>query len=247
MAEAQNDSPRSGAASALAGAKLGLPIMLGYLPLGFAYGVLAVKSGIPPFWAILMSTVVFAGAGQFIVAGMLGAGASVLSSVIANFMVNMRHILMSAALAPHMKPFARWARTVLSLFQTDEIFALTIHLFKSGDAPGALKLFCLAVTAQSGWIIGTAAGAFSGGMVADVKPLGLDFALTAMFIALLIPMCFDRIQLIAALSGIVFSLAFNMLGFGRWSVIMATICAATIGLFLSLHKDRSCAVQRREP
>ena len=216
----------------LKGAKAGIPIFLGYMPLGFAYGVLAVKNGISPFWAVAMSTLVFAGAGQFIVAGMLGAGASVFSACIANMMVNLRHILMSAALAPFFKPLSRAGRLLLALYQTDEIFAVTISDLRKGEKPRLFRLWCFAVVAQSGWIIGTAIGVFSGGMVTDVRPLGLDYALTAMFIALLVPMLADKLQLIAGCSAVLLSLAFNMMGFGRWNVIMATVCGATFGLFL---------------
>ena len=97
-------------ASFYAGLKLGLPIMIGYIPLGFAFGVLAVKSGISAFWATMLSIFVFAGAGQFIAASMLGAGASILSIGAANFLVNLRHVLMSAALVTPWKhiPFWLW-------------------------------------------------------------------------------------------------------------------------------------------
>ena len=82
----------------LTGIRLGLPILIGYVPLGIAYGVLAVKNGIPAMWAVAMSVFVFAGAGQFIAAGMIGGGASIPAVALANLMVNLRHILMSAAL-----------------------------------------------------------------------------------------------------------------------------------------------------
>ena len=117
----------------LAGAKMGLPIMIGYMPLGFAYGVLAVKNGISAPWAIAMSTFVFAGAGQFIAAGMIGLGASAFSVIIANAMVNLRHILMSAALVHPWRSLPVFWKNILSLFQTDEIFAVNISSAKAGE------------------------------------------------------------------------------------------------------------------
>lgn len=219
------------------GARMGLPIVLGYLPLGFAYGVLAVKSGIPPLWAVAMSAVIFAGAGQLIAAGMIGAGAPVLSIVIANLMVNLRHILMSAALAPDVKPLSRTARALFSLQVTDEVFAVHTTDFRRGAPCCPHRLFACNLTAHSGWIVGTAVGAFSGGLVADVRPLGLDYALTAMFLALLLPLCRERLHLLTALAAGLFSLILNMAGAGRWSVIMATLLAATFGLWLSCRRD----------
>lgn len=221
-----------------AGLKLGLPIMLGYLPLGFAFGVLAVKSGISAFWATMLSVFVFAGAGQFIAASMLGAGASILSIGAANFLVNLRHVLMSAALVTPWKhiPFS-W-KMFLSFFQTDEIFAANISHYKSGSEVTICQILTLALVAQSGWIVGTFLGAVSGGLITNVEVWGLDFALPAMFTALLVPMLVDKLQIIVCLAGAVFSLCFMQLGFDRWSIILATLISATVGLYLSLQQEK---------
>lgn len=219
------------------GIRMGLPIVLGYLPLGFAYGVLAVKSGIPPLWAVAMSTLIFAGAGQFIAAGMIATGAPILSIVITNFMVNLRHILMSAALAPDVKPLGKLARTLFSLEVTDEVFAVHSTDFRHCAPCCAYRLFACNLTAHSGWIVGTAVGVFSGGLVADVRPWGLDYALTAMFLALLVPLCWERLHLLVALASAIFALGLTLAGAGRWSVILATILAASLGLWLSCRRD----------
>lgn len=221
----------------LRGIRLAIPIVLGYLPLGFAYGVLAVKSGIPPLWVVAMSLLVFAGAGQLIAASMIGMGASVFSIVIATLMVNLRHILMSAALAGSVKPLSRTLRTLFALEVTDEVFAVHSTDFRHGAACNASRLFACNMTAHMGWIVGTATGVFSGGFVADVRPLGLDFALPAMFLGLLLPLCWERLHLLVAVAAALLSLCFHLLGAGRWSVIMATILAATLGLWLSWRRD----------
>ncbi len=233
-----NDSePGTGvSAEILRGVRMGAPIVLGYLPLGFAYGVLAVKSGIPALWAVAMSALIFAGAGQLIAAGMIGAGAPVLSIVLANLMVNLRHILMSAALAPDVKPLSRMQRTLFALDVTDEVFAVHTSDFRNGAVCRAPRLFACNITAHMGWIVGTAVGAFSGELVTDVRPLGLDYALPAMFLALLLPLCAERLHLMVAVAGALFSLGLNLAGAGRWSVILATLLAATAGLWLSCRR-----------
>lgn len=226
-------------ASFYAGLKLGLPIMIGYIPLGFAFGVLAVKSGISAFWAVMLSTLVFAGAGQFIAAGMLGAGASVLSIGAANFLVNLRHVLMSAALVTPWKhiPFS-W-KMFLSFFQTDEIFAANISYYKQGNEVTICQILTLALVAHSGWILGTFLGAVSGGLITNVEVWGLDFALPAMFTALLVPLLIDKIQIVVCVVATVFSLCFMQLGFDRWSIILATLLSATVGLWITLHSGKS--------
>ncbi len=220
----------------MTGVKMGLPIMIGYLPLGFAYGVVAVKNGVPAPWAIAMSLFVFGGAVQFIAAGMIGAGASLFSIIIATCMVNLRHILMSAALVTPWKPISTFWKSFLSFFQTDEVFAANISYAKAGGIVNISQVMGCSFVAHSGWIIGTALGAFSGDLVTDVRPLGLDFALPSMFIALLVPFCFERISLFVAVISALLALVFVYYGFGRWSIIMATVLAASLGLFLHLKK-----------
>ena len=88
--------PKASSSSAiLTGMKRGFPIFLGYVPLGFAYGVLAVQNNIPAVYAVLFSLLVYAGAGQFIAVGLWGMGASVFSIVFTTFVINLRHVLMS--------------------------------------------------------------------------------------------------------------------------------------------------------
>lgn len=226
-------SPRT---EVLTGMRMGLPILLGYVPLGIAYGVLAVKNGVPPLWAVAMSTLVFAGAGQFIAAGMIGGGASILAISLANLMVNLRHILMSAALTPYVQALPPTVRSMYAAGVTDELFAVQMADFRGGAPCSGWRLFACNMTAQSGWILGTALGGISGSFVADVKPYGLDFALPAMFLALLLPLCGDRLQLATALTAALLSLLFTMAGAGRGSIILATVAAATVGLALSWRK-----------
>lgn len=218
------------------GVRMGMPIVLGYLPLGFAYGMLAVNNGIPALWAVAMSALIFAGAGQFIAASMIGAGAPILSIVLANLMINLRHILMSAALAPDVKPLSRALRTLFALEMTDEVFAVHTTDFRNGAVCYPPRLFACNITAHMGWIVGTAVGAFSGELVADVKPLGLDYALTAMFLALLLPLCAERLHLLVAVAGALCSVGLNLAGAGLWSIILATLLAASLGLWLACRR-----------
>jgi 4-azaleucine resistance transporter AzlC len=217
------------------GARLALPVVLGYLPLGFAFGVLAVKNNIPPLWAAAMSVFVYAGAGQLIAAGMAGAGAPVLSIVLTGFMVNLRHLLLSAALSRHVGSMPRFARALFALQMTDETFAVHAARFREGDACRPARLFACNVTAHLSWIAGSLLGVFSGGFMADVRPFGLDFALPAMFLGLLVPLCREWPHLAAALAAALFSVGFSLAGAGRWSVLIAAILASALGMGISLR------------
>ncbi len=223
------------ASPVITGVQRGLPIFIGYVPLGFAYGILAVQNGIPPVPAVLMSLFVYAGAGQFIAVGLCGAGAPVLTIVFTTLIVNLRHLLMSAALAPWLAQLSRRQQCFVGWGLTDEVFAAHSAAMSAGEQ-AQLPLVCAAnVTAHSGWIAGSVLGAAARDFLPDPGFLGLDFALPAMFMALLAPLCRDRLHAMVALLSGVLSVMLALAGLGRWNVILATLIAATIGTLLMVR------------
>ena len=216
--------------SALASAfRQTLPIILGYVPVGFAYGVLAQKSGLSGINTILMSVLVFAGSAQLIAVGLFAAGAAPLAIVATTFVVNLRHLLMSAALAPYLRA---WSKTRLALFayqMTDETFALHANRFARGET-GAGETFGINVIAQSAWVGGTVLGLAASTLITDIRPIGLDYALPAMFIALLLGQLKSRQHLAVAVIAGILSTALMLAGLDQSHVLAATIIAATIGL-----------------
>lgn len=219
-----------------AGVRRALPIVLGYVPVGFAFGVLAVKSQIPPSLAVLMSVLLFAGSGQFVLAGLWGAGIGAASVVVAVLVVNLRHLLMSAALAEYLAPLRRWQRFLFGCELTDETFGVHIGAFQKGWQLAASTLYACNVTAHAAWVGGTALGVFCGELVTDVRPLGLDYALTAMFLALLVPQCAGRLHVLVGLLAGVLSLGFKLAGMGQWNVVLATVLASSVGAWLVLRQ-----------
>ncbi len=212
----------------LSGMRQALPIVLGYVPVGFAYGVLALKAGLPAIPAALMSMIVFAGSAQFIAVGLLAVGAPALTVILTTFVVNLRHLLMSAAMAPHLR---QWSRPGVAWFcfqLTDETFALHATRFARGPMSRAETL-AVNATAQTAWVGGSILGILCGGLIGDVKPLGLDFALPAMFLALLAGQLGSRPRIATALAAACFSLLFLTLGWGPWGVIAACVLGATFG------------------
>jgi 4-azaleucine resistance transporter AzlC len=208
-----------------------LPIVLGYIPVGFAYGVLAQKAGLSAFNTILMSIIVYAGSAQLIAVGLVSSGLAPLSIIITTFIVNLRHMLMSAALSPHLQS---WRKRELAAFAhevTDESFALHATRMDEGPQPKA-ETFAVNVTAQVSWVLGTALGVFGGQLIADIEPFALDYALPAMFIALLVMQLKNKVQVLVAVLAGGLSLGFYLIGFQQWYVIVATVLAATMGVVL---------------
>lgn len=222
----------------LAGVQRGFPIFIGYIPLGFAYGVLAVQNGIPALPAVLFSLFVYAGAGQFISVGMWGAGAGVLSIVFTTFVINLRHVLMSAAVAPWFAPFTRLQQVIIGWGLTDEVFATHSTAMSKGEDARLALIYAANFTAHSGWILGTFIGAVAGDFLPDPKLFGLDYALPAMFLALLVPQCKDRLYTLAAVLAAVLSIVLALSGVGRWNVIIASVVTSSVGAYLVTRRDR---------
>jgi len=208
--------------------KQALPIILGYLPVGFAYGVLARKSGISIDNTVIMSLIVFAGSAQFIAVGLIASGASALSVIITTFIVNLRHMLMSAALSPYLKKWSKLEIAGFTFQLTDESFAVHSTRFANGDTHKS-ETFLINSIAQLAWVGGTVLGIFSSTLISDVKPMGLDYALPAMFIALLIFQIKDKSHVIVGLITGLLSTALALGGAGQWNVIIATLIGATLG------------------
>ncbi len=225
----------------LQGAKYAFPIFLAYLPLGFAFGVLAVKSGIPFYYATMMSLLIFAGSGQFITAAMVGTQSSFLSILLANFLISLRYFLMVSALLPFIKSFTFLQKILFSSHVTDETFAVHYTQLRNKYSEFTYyeksQIFSINLVSHMGWILGTALGALSGELLADIKPFGIDFALPAMFIALLVPLCLERMQLIVAISSAILLLIFTMLGFAKYSLILAAVFSASYAAFVETKKE----------
>lgn len=219
----------------LLGAKSAWPVVMGYVPIGFAYGVLAAQAGLSPWEAGAMSLLVYAGASQFIAVGMLAADAGLAAVAATTFLVNLRHLLMSAALSPYFHRVRRPLLAVLSFFVTDESFAVSSTVFAERGRGDAGWFAGLAVTAYGSWLAASVAGALAGGIATNQEALGLDFALSAMFIGLLVPNLRGEeagSRRVAALVAAALAVAMGLLGQPSWGVIVATVVAATVGVML---------------
>lgn len=214
-----------------------VPIIIGYIPMGAAYGIIARQSGMGLFPAILMSLIVFAGASQFIAVGLLAGGATPFEVVLTTFFVNLRHVLMSASLSPFFQkvssriiPFVAWG-------VTDETYAISIGKFNARQADYRYSL-ALHYTAYASWVTGTIIGAFAGYIVPTVLQSSLEFALYSMFIGLLILQLSDRFHILIAVFSASMSILFSRFMGGTWHIIAAAMIGATLGLLLEEGRRR---------
>ena len=207
---------------------------------------LAVQNNIPAVYAVLFSLLVYAGAGQFIAVGLWGMGASVFSIVFTTFVINLRHVLMSAAVAPWFAPFTRFQQFIIGWGLTDEVFAMHSMAMATGEKARLPLVYAANFTSHSGWVLGTFIGAVAGDFLPDPKLFGLDYALPAMFLALLVPQCKERLYTLAAVLSALLSVILAMYDTGRWNVIIASVITSTIGALLVTHRDRNIDALRRK-
>lgn len=190
-------SPR---AEFAAGVRAEIPILVGVAPFALIYGVLAISAGLPPALALAMSSIVFAGSAQFIAAGLIGGGVPGVVLVLTTFVVNLRHMLYSASMAPYVRRLSPVWKLVLAYLMTDEAYAVAITHYEHPTEATHKHWFFLGagLTLWTTWQLSSAAGIFLGAQV----PAGwsLDFTLALTFIGLVVPALRDRASLAAAVS-----------------------------------------------
>ena len=223
------------------GVRAAWPICLGYCPIGMAFGVVAQKAGMSPAEIGLMSLLVFAGSSQFIAVSLLSSGAGFLAVMLTTFTVNLRHLLMSSALAPHLRRVTTPWITLFSYGVTDESFALNLARFRSsGPGPDWDWRRALVVNHVSNlaWVISTVLGGYGGAFIPR-SSFGIDYALVAMLLGLLVFQLRGGLYvLVAVVSGFT-AVLLSLVIPGNAHVIIASVIAATIGFFLSRGRGAS--------
>lgn len=213
-----------------------LPILTGTVPFGMIYGVSALAAGIPAITAQMMSCIVFAGSSQFVIVQLVAAGTPPIVIVFTAFIINIRHALYSASLAPYVKKLSAYWKWLLAYLLTDEAYIVTITHFRTMHSLEDREhrnrhwyYLGAGLALWTTWQISTALGIFLGTQI----PPGwsLDFASTLTFIALVVPSIKDRATVGAALvAGIIAVLAFA-LPF-KLNIAVATMIGIAIGLSL---------------
>lgn len=168
------------------GVKDCIPTLLGYISVGVAFGVVGASSGLTLLEISLMALLVYAGSAQFIMASLIISGTPASVIIFTIFIVNLRHLLMSLTLAPHFTRYSLLRNIGFGSLLTDETFGVAITQVMKKNKLYAKWMDGLNLTAYSSWCASCIGGALLGQWIPDPEKWGLDFAITAMFIALLI-------------------------------------------------------------
>ncbi|MDZ4168972.1 MAG: AzlC family ABC transporter permease [Coriobacteriia bacterium] len=215
------------------GVKLGTPIFLGYVPVGAAFGILASRLGFSIGETIACSATALAGAGQFIALSLLKGGSSALTTLFATTVVNLRYLLFSTTLSPHLRDVSSGRKAWLAFTLTDETFAVNIADLREGRATPA-SMAGVGFIAWAGWVLGTLLGSVGAEWIGDPTRWGVEFAMPAMFAALFVALADDARAVAAGLMAAAIALVLPFaqhLGIGldpAWFVVIASMCAATL-------------------
>ena len=176
------------------------PLLVGVFPFGMIYGAAALRAGLTPTLAQVMSSIVFAGSAQFLTAQLMHGAAGAVVIILAIGIVNLRHMLYSASVAPYVQQLSMKWKVLLAYLLTDEAYAAAIvHYEAVGVTPTAHWFFLGAgASLWLTWQASTALGIFLGATIPESWPL--EFALPLTFIAMLVPMLRDKAIVAAALS-----------------------------------------------
>ena len=204
-----------------------VPVMTGYLCLGFAYGLLMVSQDFSPVWPILMSLVVFGGSIQFLAVSLLASAFDPVATFFLSVMVNARHIFYGLSMLEAYRGTGA-AKLPLVALLTDETFSVV----SATEPPaGVLKKdYCLWVSFLDYlyWVGGTGAGAFSGNLL-TFDTTGMDFALTALFVVLFMEQWKKKDNRFSGLVGIAAS-ALALALFGAESMVIPAMVMILIVL-----------------
>jgi len=215
----------------LSGVKAELPLMIGVIPFGMIYGILAIAVGLPPSAAQAMSVIIFAGSSQFVSAQLFGLSVPAIINLFTIGVINLRHALYSASIAPYLQKLPNRWKLVLAYLLTDEAYAVTIIQYqRDGDNRNKHWFFLgSGLTLWTTWQLSTAAGIFLGATVP--ASWSLDFTLALIFIALVVPALKDRASLGAALTaGVAAVLLFNLPL--KTGLLIASLIGIVVGLVL---------------
>jgi 4-azaleucine resistance transporter AzlC len=214
----------------LDGVRAELPIVMGVLPFGMIYGVVATSAGLPPILAQSMSSVVFAGSAQFIATDLFASAAPAAVLLMTTLIVNLRHLFYSASLAPFLTHLPMRWKLLLGYLLTDEAYAVTIMKFSQDLSHPSIRHWYFLGAGLMLWVswqASTAAGIFLGAAVP--ASWSLDFALTVTFIGIVVPTLRDRPQVAAAVSAGIVAVAT-----ATWPYQSGLVAAAVTGIVVGI-------------
>ena len=220
----------------LAGSREIAPVLIGTIPFGFVAGVATITSGMTALEGLALSILSFSGIAQLIASQLYAAGSPVIVIVAAAFVVSLRFLMYSAAMAPHLAHLSlRW-RLTMSYFMTDQSFVSSMRHYQEPGDPTHHHWYFMgeALTLWVTWQAAVAAGVLAGASVP--ASWSLDFTVVLSFIALLIPAVRTRADLAASIVAGAVALVAAGLPY-RLSLVVASVAGIAAGMAIELRRE----------
>lgn len=215
-----------------------LPVLAGYVVLGFGFGLLLQSKGYHFLWAVLMSLTIYAGSMQYVTVDLLANGAGLVSAALMTLMINARHLFYGVSMLIRYRDMGK-AKTYLIFGLTDETYSLVCGTELPDGVEAGKYYFLVTLMNQCYWVIGSAAGALFGQAI-PINTTGVDFAMTALFTVILTDNLLKQESRIPSIVGVGISLICLVL-FGQNQFLipsMIGIAAALMLLRPLLEKER---------
>jgi 4-azaleucine resistance transporter AzlC len=226
-----------------AGVRATIPLEVGAIPFAIIFGALAVNSGLSPAAAMGFSVFVFAGSSQFIGANLVAQGVGIPLIVFTTFIVNVRHALYGATLAPHMRHLPQRWLLPLGFWLTDETFVLVVNRYNQPDTSPFKHWYHLgsSVLMYLNWNFWTFIGIVAGQNIPDLSQYGLAFAMDVTFISMIIPQLKNRPMLLSALAAGISAVAFHNLP-NQLGLILAVFIGIAVGIVTETLSPQNAAL-----
>lgn len=214
-----------------------LPLAMAVIPWGILCGSLAIKVGLSAVQAQLMSLLVFAGAAQLASLTLIGAVGALSSIFSSTFVISSRHLLYSAVFREHVRESSMLTRCCMAFFLTDEMFAVSCAYLEKNKSFSHLYAISAGVVFYLIWNVATFIGIVAGQFIPNIENLGLEFAIAATFIAIVIPSIKRFSTLMSVLASGISVCVLSITGIDH-ALIIATCIGMATG-FLTASKDKS--------
>lgn len=206
-----------------------IPVLMGYVFLGIAYGVLLSEKGFDWWWAIVMGICVFGGSLQFIAINLMAAPFAPLQALLIALMVHARHIFYGFSMLEPFKKMGKY-KPYLIYSLSDETYSLLCSVTPPKDVDEQKFFFYIAILDQSYWVLGSVIGAVAGKII-PFDSTGIDFAMTALFLVIFTEQWEKAKSKIPALSGILITLVSRII-FGANNFLVFAMIGIAIALIL---------------
>jgi 4-azaleucine resistance transporter AzlC len=230
----------------MAGARAVLPLLIGSIPFAIIFGALAVTNGVSPITAAAMSAFVYAGSAQFVAVGMVAASAGNWIIILTTLIVNLRHLLYAATLAPYLKHLSQRWLLPLGFWLTDESFMVAVQRYNQSDRSPLKHWFHLGTTVPLyiNWQFFTYVGLWAGRSIPNPGGWGLDFAFPATFLGMLMPLLVSRSVVACVISAAAAAILFHPLPH-KLGLIVAAFCGVAAGMFVERWAPSPVAVEEQ--